>query len=155
MALAALAWIAGLVIAFVFARFVPQQYEVESDQEIQELQQQLRSKGSLSEDELKRTEQRGKEILDNLRRKMATESFADQLVRVQNHALFVSWIPWALLAILALTQVQDLLAVLTIVAILLASGLTSTFEAAIFLVAIGTVLVLKQIMRKVKVQLKR
>jgi len=98
-----LAWFVGVMMAFAIGRLVPERIDLENDEEVLQLQQEMREKGSLTEEDFRRTERLFK---SKSRAKAEVDSLQAFLAKAQDRALPVAWIPWALLGFFALRNSQ-------------------------------------------------
>ncbi len=151
-ALSVVAWVAALVISVVFSQFVAQEHPLPPDAALAELQQQLGDKGQITEEELARAERRIEELHREIRKKVAAETLSERLNRIQVHASIVSWIPWAFIVLVAVRQLQDVLAMGAVLAALLVLGLVPLPAAIVLFAAVVSTSLLKYAMLRMRKQ---
>jgi hypothetical protein len=133
MALTTVAWVAGLGLEFGFGRLFPLTIEAPPPSpEIMELQKKLATQGYLTEREMQEVQKEGEQIMRDVHARYANESFRDLMARFGMHALWVTWLPWAIVALYAFKSSADLLPAIALIAILLITRLTSPVEGIVF-----------------------
>jgi hypothetical protein len=132
-ALSIVAWIAGILIAFGVAQIFPQRLVAPPPSpEIMELQKKLKTQGYLTEKEMQSVAKDREQIMRDLDARYASESFGELVTRIGVHALWLAWLPWAILALYAFNAPADLLPAAVMIALLLVTRLTLPVEAIVF-----------------------
>jgi len=127
-------WLASLALVFVYSAFVPQSHQVpaEIEQELRPIQDRLRDKGSISADDMKKLGEIAKRGEDAARAKMGREGAGAMLEDMRQHALWLTWVPWMLLAVWLRPRVWEVLVVGAGILGLLLLGLLNNAETAIY-----------------------
>jgi hypothetical protein len=124
-----LSLVASTAIVLAYGKFVPQTY---SSPELEALHGKMKTRGYLTKEELEEMQRQSDLIHQEVRRRLAQEDRSLWFSDLRHRALLVSWVPWAVLGLMAVRS--GLVVWMTTAALLLLSavGVLSLWEAVAF-----------------------